>query len=252
MGNMKGVITAAGLGTRSGLDGKFRKEMLPLYDCRDGRIVLRPVLDCIISGMINSGLKDIACVINPKDMITRTYINNEFPDVEILYQPRADGYGNAVLMAADFVSGEDFILNAGDGFLADGGEFFNSAVNGHFKGRSTLNIMKVDNPRNYGCPAIEEHNGDIRVLSVDEKPANPRSEYGLCAVYFLNSDVMDNLKDTENIGGELTPAINMSIQKGKEVSARKVEREKWLSVGKVKKYAEVLRRSLEESELRGC
>ena len=249
---MKGVITAAGLGTRSGLDGKFRKEMLPLYDCRDGRIVLRPVLDCIITGMVNSGVKDIACVINPKDMITHTYIASEFPDVEIIYQPRADGYGNAVLMADDFVSGEDFILNAGDGYMVDGGSFINSAVSGEFKHRSTLNIMKVDNPKNYGCPLIDQSGHEIRILAVDEKPANPRSEYGLCALYFLNSDVMENLKETAKTGGELTPAINMSIQKGNEVTARIVQREKWLSVGRAKKYVDVLRRSLEESELRGC
>ncbi|MCL4438124.1 MAG: sugar phosphate nucleotidyltransferase [Candidatus Thermoplasmatota archaeon] len=249
---MKGVITAAGLGTRSGLDGKFRKEMLPLYDCRDGRTVLRPVLDCIINGMSNSGVREIACVIKPDDLITRTYLSNEFPDVEILYQPAPDGYGNAVLMADSFVSGEDFLLNAGDGFLVDSGEFFRLAVSGKFKNKSVLNIMKVEDPRNYGCPSIEVVGDEIRVLAVDEKPAKPRSDYGLCAVYFLNQDVMDNLREAAKRGGELTPAINKSIQNGNEVTARIIEGKKWLSVGKAKKYVEVLRRSLEESELQGC
>ena len=56
---MKAVVTAAGLGTRSGLDGKFRKEMLPLYDMREGKLVLRPVIDIVLTRIREAGADEV-------------------------------------------------------------------------------------------------------------------------------------------------------------------------------------------------
>jgi len=59
---VKGIITAAGKGMRSGLDGKFRKEMLPMYDIRNGKLILRPIIDLIIYRMMENNINDIAVV----------------------------------------------------------------------------------------------------------------------------------------------------------------------------------------------
>ncbi|MDA8143605.1 MAG: sugar phosphate nucleotidyltransferase, partial [Thermoplasmatales archaeon] len=112
---MKAVITAAGLGTRSGLDGKIRKEMLPVYDIRNGRIVLRPIIDVIISNLLIAGLDEIAVVLDPQDLFTKNYIETNFPEAQILFQIEKRGYGHAVLTAKEFVGKGSFILNAGDG-----------------------------------------------------------------------------------------------------------------------------------------
>ena len=249
---MKAVITAAGRGSRSGLDGKFRKEMLPLYDCREGRLVLRPIIDCIITGLISAGIKEIACVIRHDDPITRHYLKAEFPDIQMIFQDTYSGYGDAVRRASDFVNGESFILNAGDGFLSDSDGFLKTALKEGGSGRSILNLMAVDDPTHYGCPSIIESGGQIYVTEVEEKPAIPKSNYGLCATYLLAPDVMNNLLRDRSEVVELTPAINMSLSGGKPAFARVILREKWLSVGNATKYAEILKRSLEEAKIREC
>ncbi|MCL5989079.1 MAG: dTDP-glucose pyrophosphorylase, partial [Candidatus Thermoplasmatota archaeon] len=76
---MKAVITAAGSGIRSGLDGKFRKEMLPIYDMRERRIVLRPILDCIITRIARLGINEIAVITDPQDDSTNNYLKRNFP-----------------------------------------------------------------------------------------------------------------------------------------------------------------------------
>ena len=100
---MKGVITAAGLGTRSGLNGRLRKELLPIYLKLGGDIVLRPIMDAVYSRMVDHGVSDIAIILNPGDEITHSYIRANLPDATILHQERQRGFGDAVLQAREFI-----------------------------------------------------------------------------------------------------------------------------------------------------
>lgn len=240
---MKGVITAAGLGKRSGLDGKMRKEMLPVYDVRNGKLVLRPIIDVIISGFLRQGIRRIAVVLDPSDRWTREYIETEFSDVQILYQEEKRGFGHAVLMAKDFVGSDSFILNAGDGLVLRKDvlpEIVKSSDSGVY-----LTLMQVTNPQRYGTAEIIERDVGISVISVVEKSEAPPSNFALCALYGLPSDIFQHLEADSSHIIELTPAINKLIASGSNTRAMVIDRTEWVSVGKAESYVDVLKLTLD-------
>lgn len=241
---MKGLITAAGLGTRSGLDGKLRKEMLPVYDSRDNRLVLRPIIDVIITEFTRNGINDTAVVLDPSDKWTREYLETNFPDVTLLFQEEKRGYGHAVLMARDFIGSEDFILNAGDGLVLRE-SILKKMVS--LKERCIhLALIPVPNPENYGCPEIRIENGRSIITGVVEKSKNPPSKYALCALYRLPPEIFDEI-DPNSGDTELTPAIDRVIKKGMHTNGEFLERKEWISVGKAESYVDVLKATLDKA-----
>ena len=246
----KCIITAAGLGKRSGLDGKFRKEMLPVYDLRDGRIVLRPIIDCIITHLMNSGVSEFIAVLDPDDAFTRNYISSEFSNVEFAYQEKRSGFGDAVAKAADLMGKEPFFLNAGDGLILDQ-DFLNAFVKKTTQDplSNHLCLMEVPEPQKYGTAEYTVSGDLMEVKSVVEKSHNPPSNLALCAFYYLNWDVITRIEKTgSNI--ELTPAINKSIKDGIPTFGYRIDRTKWISVGVSESYIDVLGRSLEYARSR--
>lgn len=240
---MKGVITAAGLGTRSGLDGKMRKEMLPVYDLRDGRLVLRPLIDVLITRFHNSGILETAVVLDPADSWTCSYIETEFPEVQILYQEKKLGYGHAVLMARNFVGNGNFILNAGDGLVLRRGVL--DELIGWNSNGVHLTLMAVTNPERYGTAELQLTDGNPGVTGVVEKSHSPPSNYALCALYRLPGAIFDHLSGQSGKNTELTPAIDSLIRSGVETRATIIDRKEWVSVGRAEGYIDVLRSTLE-------
>ncbi|MGP6207835.1 sugar phosphate nucleotidyltransferase [Cuniculiplasma sp. SKW3] len=223
---INGLITAAGLGTRSGLDGKFRKEMLSLYDIRDGKIVLRPVIDIVIFRMKNAGIRRIAVILNRSDRITYDYINREFPEVEIIYQDKPDGFGNAVYMGRELFK-EGCLLNAGDGFILDP-SYYKNLIKGE---ESKLTLFEVENPEHYGNAKINDKTGVVE--EVIEKPPNPLSKLALAAVYYFKEPFYEFL-DVERV--EFTDYIRNALLNNYSIKYNIIKREEWVSVGKVENY----------------
>ncbi len=247
---MKAVITAAGLGTRSGLDGKLRKEMLPVYDVREGELVLRPMIDCIINRLQNAGISQFVVVVDPDDTYTKDYIQREFDDVEFAFQREKKGFGDAVLKARPYVNGEPFILNAGDGMILPQ-EHIDRVVKTAVENRdrNVLTLMKVPNPQKYGTARVEAEGGGFRVTEVVEKSSTPPSSYALSAFYAFTSGILDFIED-KGSNVELTPAINSMIKAGTHTAGIEIERPNWVSVGIAREYAEILRRTLKLAEKR--
>lgn len=241
---MKAVITAAGLGTRSGLDGKLRKEMLPVYDRRGGEIVLRPMIDCIINRLQNAGISDFIVVVDPDDHYTKEYIEREFDRIEFAFQREKRGFGDAVLKARPYVNDEPFILNAGDGMVLPQ-EHVNLVVKTAVENRDSnvLTLFRVTNPQRYGTARIERSDDHTMVTEVVEKSSTPPSSLALAAFYSFSSGILDYIEDKgSNI--ELTPAINSMIKSGTRTVGLEIDRPNWVSVGVAKEYVEVLRRTL--------
>jgi glucose-1-phosphate thymidylyltransferase len=242
---MQGIITAAGKGTRSGLDGKLRKEMLPIYYREGDRIVLRPMIEVIASMMKLQGVDRISIVLDPADRRTAEYVSANIPYSRIVYQEPRNGYGGAVLSAAYTIMGDYFLLNAGDGILLKE-NIFSRMIRMRESGlcSNVLVVMEVDNPQNYGTADLRMEHGRIYVTGVTEKDPSSRSNFALCALYLLDRTVLDHLsKDRSNVI-ELTPAIQKSIEGGTKTCAIRVRRSEWASLGQVTDYANVVNQSM--------
>ena len=230
---MDALITAAGLGTRANVPRGMRKEMLPLYAIRNGKIVLRPVLDCIMHNLSDSGVRKFFVVLDHRDLHTADYLSTLRMKTEFIYQKKPEGYGKAVSLARDYIKG-DFILNAGDGIIIDT-QKIKKIINLYKKtGNSVLTIMSVLNPEKYGVAYINSRN----VTGVVEKPENPESNYALAAFYVFRHDVLDLVRGTE-----LTPAINKFITKGNTVEYFKIRKDDWISIGNSDNYFRLLERT---------
>ncbi len=230
---MDALITAAGLGTRANLPSNMRKEMLPVYSMRNGKIVLRPMLDCIIYNLHMCGVNKFVVVLNKNDKYTYDYISSLNYKIETVYQELPEGYGNAVLQGKSYFD-KDFILNAGDGLILDM-ESIKMAMNLHLKNNSNIiTVMKVKNPERYGVAEISGNN----VINIEEKPEKPKSRYALTAFYIFNPEIFDLIN-----GKELTPAIKKLIDNGKSLSAFKIKPYSWASIGNSNDYYKILKRT---------
>jgi glucose-1-phosphate thymidylyltransferase len=244
---MDAIITAAGLGTRSGLNGRFRKEMLPVYMIERGKLVLRPMVESIYSSLRAGGVEKLTVVVDPADSGTIGYIGKYMPDTRIVFQRTRNGYGGAVLSAAYSVRENFFILNAGDGIMLNRGiieRMISLRSSGRY--RSILTLMEVDEPEKYGTAVVERDTECVKVRKVVEKEKSG-SNLALCALYLLDRSVFDFLSQDRSEIVELTPAIEKSIENGVETGGIIVRRNEWASLGRVEDYSSVVSRTLEFS-----
>lgn len=237
---MQGLITAAGLGIRANTGRWFRKVMLPVYDIRDGKLAIRPIIDCIIERMESVGIRDITAVLDPQDLVTIQYIKLNRSEVSIEYQRERRGFGDAVRAGSKNINGR-FLLNAGDGMLTDSSTL-KGLVESHYK--TTLALMRVKDPKRYGIAEYERIGKDVyKITGLEEKPQKPKSDLALAAVYVLDDGVTGYIdKEGENI--ELTAAIRAYMLAGNEVDGMLLRSGQWLSVGSAESYADVLRATL--------
>ena len=236
---MKAIITAAGLGTRSGLNGIIRKELLNVYDFRDGSLVLRPMIDVLIHKLQESGIKEIAVVIDPKDLFSRNYLKSAYPSVSTFFQREKRGFGNAVLCGKDFVDQGGVIVAAGDGMIINFESVVPHIQNSLKEKIWTLFVMKVEEPSRYGVAVLEGDSSPYRVIDVLEKPKKPPSDYALCAFYYLPSEIFNFIPATKE-KAELTEAIGSAIRSGIKFAAVEIPKESWVSVGVADDYRLVL------------
>jgi glucose-1-phosphate thymidylyltransferase len=233
LGLMDALITAAGLGTRANLPKGMRKEMLPVYAVRSGKIVLRPVLECIIHNLSMSGADRFFVVLDSRDKHTEDYLSTLNMKSEFIYQKKPEGYGRAVALARDYIT-NDFILNAGDGLILDQEKTKNIIDLYKSKNETVLSLMSVSNPERYGVATIEKGT----VVRVVEKPKNSESRYALAAFYVLKREIIELID-----GQELTPAINRHIMNGNIIRPFKIRRTDWISIGNSDDYYRILTRT---------
>lgn len=230
---MDALITAAGKGTRANLPSNMRKEMLPVYSIRNKKIVLRPMIDCIMYNLNKINIKKFFVVLNKNDKSTENYLKSLNYNIEFIYQDKPEGFGNAVLLSKNYID-NDFILNAGDGIILNENKMKSIIDLYKNKKNNVLTLMKVNNPQNYGIAKINNE----YVLNVEEKPEKPESNYALSAFYILKKDVFNYIKYTE-----LTPAINDMIKNNIKTNYFKINRYDWISIGNSNNYYKILERT---------
>ena len=185
---MKGIVLAGGSGTRLyPITKGVSKQLLPIYD--------KPMIYYPISALIQAGIRDILIISTPDDLLgfRKLLGNGSQLGIEFSYaeQPSPDGLAQAFIIGKEFIGNDSVCLVLGDNIFY--GHGFEDLVkqareNVESNGNATVFGYYVNDPERYG---VAEFDDSGKVLSIEEKPKNPKSNYALVGLYFYPNSVVE-------------------------------------------------------------
>ncbi|MBO5833740.1 MAG: glucose-1-phosphate thymidylyltransferase RfbA [Alphaproteobacteria bacterium] len=227
---MKGIILAGGSGTRLyPLTKTTSKQLLPVYD--------KPMIYYPLSTLMQFGIKDILIISTPVDTpnIEKLFGDGKKLGMNIQYavQQEPKGIAQAFTIGADFIGGDDVCLILGDNIFYMGGQFpyFQSVVNENMGKNATIFAYHVSDPERFGVVEFDEN---LKAISIEEKPKNPKSNYASVGLYFYPSDVVQkaqNLKPSARGELEITDLNNQYLKEGRMSVVPMRRGNAWLDAG---------------------
>ncbi|MBQ2809907.1 MAG: glucose-1-phosphate thymidylyltransferase RfbA [Clostridia bacterium] len=191
---MKGIVLAGGSGTRLyPLTMITSKQLLPIYD--------KPMIYYPLSTLMLAGIKDILIISTPRDLPNFENLLGDGSDygIKLSYkvQPSPDGLAQAFLLGEEFIGNDCCAMVLGDNIFYGNGfsKVLKEAVkNAEEKHRASVFGYYVDDPERFGVVEFDEHN---KVISVEEKPQKPKSNYAVTGLYFYDNRCVEYAKQVK-------------------------------------------------------
>jgi glucose-1-phosphate thymidylyltransferase len=227
---MKGIILAGGSGTRLyPITKGVSKQLLPVYD--------KPMIYYPLSVLMLAGIQQILIISTPEDLpnFKKLLGNGKEIGLQLRYavQPSPDGLAQAFIIGGEFIGTDDVCLVLGDNIFYGVGfsGMLQNAIKNVAKGKSTVFGYYVNDPERYG---VVEFDTNGNVISIEEKPNDPKSNFAVVGLYFYTNDVVQIAKNTQpSERGELEiTSVNQSYLKQKTLKVELLGRGfAWLDTG---------------------
>jgi glucose-1-phosphate thymidylyltransferase len=219
---MKGIILAGGSGTRlRPLTSVTSKQLLPIYN--------KPMIYYPLETLLTAGIRDILVIVAPDhagDFLKLLGSGKDF-GCKFTYeiQDKPEGLAHAFIVAENFIGDDSVTMILGDNLYEDD---FSEAIT-TFKSGGRVFIKKVKDPERFGVAEFDENK---KVISIVEKPKNPKSNYSVTGLYIYDNTVVDKVKNLNPSGRgelEITDLNNVYLKEG-SLDVAFVEG-KWLDTG---------------------